>query len=137
MGNTREDKLKYIFSTYPKAKELFVTSDDQMFFSDNDAVPHAKTLEDSEVVKELRSNYITKAEPTAADQDDQDLEELREKHNLLFGTYPNKMAKASTILEKITKEEQRIADLIAKEDEKSSEGDDAKEGDASKEKQDN
>lgn len=137
--NSREEKLKYIFSSYPKAKVLFVTSDNQMFFEESHAQPHAKTLEDQDIVKENRADYIAKAEPTApaADQADQELEALREKHNLLFGTYPNKMAKASTILEKITKEEQRVADLAAKEAEKKGEGDPPKEEDPSKEEQDN
>lgn len=136
MGNTREDKLKYIFSTYPKAKVLFVTSDDQMFFEEIHAQPHAKTLEDQDVVKEIRSDYIKKAEPETTNNVDQDLDALREKHNVLFGTYPNKMAKASTILEKITKEEQRIADLAAKESEKSGEDDSKKDENVSKENQD-
>lgn len=117
MGNTREEKLKYAFGMYPKAAVLFVTSDDQMFFSRADASAHAKTLDDKEIEEEIRSDYIQSAKSVDDDEDDDDEDELtalREKHKQLFGNLPSHNAKPETIQKKIDEELERLAAVAAK-----------------------
>lgn len=118
MGNTRKEKLTYAFGTYPKATELHVTSDDQIFFTAADAGTHAKTLEDSDVVKEIRSDYITPVKSDDEDDEDKELDDLRAKHKELFGALPNKTAQAKTIQKKIDDELARLAEVAARDAEK-------------------
>ncbi|WP_143960232.1 hypothetical protein [Litoribacter populi] len=47
--NTRADKLKVIFATYPKQDEVFMTSDDRAFFTAHQADSHGQTLKDQKV----------------------------------------------------------------------------------------
>ena len=53
--NTREDKLKIIFATYPDKNEVFMTSDDRAFFTQHQADGFGQTLQDREVKKYSRT----------------------------------------------------------------------------------
>lgn len=46
---TREQLLKQLFATHPGVDKFYVTSDDQAFSKEHAAVPHGRTLEDTEV----------------------------------------------------------------------------------------
>jgi hypothetical protein len=47
--NTREQKLKILFATYPTVDIFFMTSDDKGFFDNGSAGAHASTLKDKNV----------------------------------------------------------------------------------------
>ncbi|MGJ1305133.1 hypothetical protein [Sphingobacterium multivorum] len=132
MENTREQKLKYGFGSHPSVKEFHVTSDDQMFLNAGDANNHAKNLEDKEVKVELRSDYLkSTVDPAPDNQLDLEKEALREKHNELFGNYPNANAGLDKIKEKIKIEEDRLAALADKEANDSMESENSESGNES------
>lgn len=115
--NTRERKLKYAFGAHASAKELHVTSDDSMFFTAADAANHAKSLDDSSVKTEERSDYVRIVEAAEAKIDNQlDLERevLRAKHKELFGNLPTANAGLEKLKAKVAKEEARRAEAAAK-----------------------
>jgi len=54
---TKNQKLKRLFTTHPSVNKFYLTSDGQAFFKENDADNHAKSLEDKEVVSISRSIF--------------------------------------------------------------------------------
>lgn len=49
--NTRKEKLKIIFATYPQQETVYMTSDDKAFFNEEQASAHAQRLADQTVSK--------------------------------------------------------------------------------------
>lgn len=56
--NTRERKLQLAFGAHPKADAFYVTSDHHAFFNEQDAKAHAIKLEDKEVERAERRDYV-------------------------------------------------------------------------------
>ncbi|BFO64119.1 hypothetical protein [Chryseobacterium sp. KCF3-3] len=53
-----KDKLKYFFKNQSNDK-VFSTSDETLFVQKQDALAHARTLEDSKVLEHLKSGSVT------------------------------------------------------------------------------
>lgn len=60
--NTREEKLKIIFATYPDKNEVYMTSDDRAFFTEHQANGFAQGLADKTVEKFERDDRRPKTE---------------------------------------------------------------------------
>lgn len=113
--NTREQKLKYAFGAHPSVKELHVASDDSMFLNASDAANHAKSLEDTEVKIEKRSDYIeSKVAPAAPNQLDLELKALRARHLQLFNRKAAHNAGVEKLKANIEAEEARRAEEATK-----------------------
>lgn len=55
--NTRKEKLKIIFATYPHEDTVYMTGDDKAFFNGEQAESHAQRLKDSTVNKYPRTLF--------------------------------------------------------------------------------
>lgn len=54
---SKSKRLKHLFSTHPKVKRFYFTSDNQAFFEKHKAEVHGATLEDNEVTPVSRAMF--------------------------------------------------------------------------------
>lgn len=53
-----EQQMMAMFDSFDNVQECFVTADDQVFFTENHAYNHARTLEDRSISKHMRLTVV-------------------------------------------------------------------------------
>ena len=108
MEKERENILKILFGQYPNEEGFHMTSDNQAFTNKHkgDAINHAKTLKDKEVIWAANPKQKLSTEEVAKDEgDDAETEALVARYKELFGTNPQKNMKIETLQKKIAEKE--------------------------------
>lgn len=91
---TREQILKTLFATHPKADEFYLTSNDQAFLEMHHAEAHGSTLADKKVRSYSRAEFEKVDNPIASSETDETANErtaLVASYTKLFGKAPNHM----------------------------------------------